>query len=110
MANAVNKLRVNGEEVKAIKIRLSSTEQWQTLKEFYYNGILVWKNANPFIFTNDITKADLKSFGADTIVFEGFGNEFIGSYNLVENAETEKPNLTKGQMVVETTEGDNNNA
>jgi hypothetical protein len=101
MANAVNKLRVNGEEVKAIKIRLSSQEQWQVLKELYYNGILIWKNANPFIFTNDITKADLKSFGTDTIVFEGFGNDFIGSYNLVENVDSEKDNLVYGQMVVE---------
>ena len=41
MANVVNNLRVNGEEVKAIKIRLSSDEQWQNLKEFYYNGILI---------------------------------------------------------------------
>jgi hypothetical protein len=45
--------------------------------------------------------------GTDTIIFEGFSeNEFTGSYNLVENAEVEKPNLIKGQMVVETTDGE----
>ena len=104
MANVVNNLRINGKEVK--KIFFND----KILKEFYCDGVLIWKNANPFIFTNDVKKVDLSTFGEDTIIFEGFGNEFVGSYNLVENAEAEKPNLTKGQMVVETTEGDNNNA
>jgi hypothetical protein len=55
-----------------------------------------------------------QKFGSDTIIFEGFNptnmegqSQIIyGSYNLVENAEIEKPNLIKGQMVVETTDGE----
>lgn len=38
---------------------------------------------------------------------EGQPQIIYGSYNLVEDAEVEKPNLVKGQMVVETTEGEN---
>lgn len=119
MANIVNNLRINGEEVKAIRIRLSSAEQWENLKEFYYNGILIWKNANPFIFlkdglTEDKKKELLAKFGTDTIIFEGFNPtdsnqvsiEFTGSYSIVEDieAELEKDSLILGQMVVETQE------
>ena len=110
MANIVNNLRINGKEVKKIMIKLRGDSSFSPIKEFYCDGVLIWKNANPFIFTNDVKKVDLSAFGEDTIIFEGFGNEFTGSYSIVENAEIEKPNLTKGQMVVETTEGDNNNA
>ena len=59
------------------------------------------------MFTQKLANIDLSTFGTDTIIFEGFSeNEFTGSYNLVENAEVEKPNLIKGQMVVETTDGE----
>lgn len=111
MANIVNNLRVNGSEVKAIKIRLHGQSDWQSLKEFYYNGVLVWKNALPFIFTKDISSLNISSFGEGTMIFEGFGeNQFLGSYSIVKDAEAEKDNIVEGQMVVETTEGDNNNA
>lgn len=110
MANIVNNLRINGQEVKGIKIKLPSMTEFASLKEFYYNGILVWKNANPFLFTSNIHSIDLKQYGENTIIFEGFSPNFIyGSYNIVENAEAEKINLVKGQMVVEvndTTEGE----
>ena len=101
MASVVNNLRVNGKEVK--KIYFND----KILKEFYFNGILIWKNANPFIFVKKLIGVDLSAFGENTIIFEGFSeNEFTGSYNIVENAEAEKQNLIKGQMVVETTDGE----
>lgn len=101
MSNAINNLRVNGQEVKKIYFN------GKLLKEFYYNGILIWKNANSFLFTPNIKTADLSSHGSDTIIFENFSpTNFTGSYNYTENAESEKPNLTKGQMVVETTDGE----
>lgn len=101
MASVVNNLRVDTSEVKKIFFNKF------IMKELYFNGVLVWKNANPFVFTKKLANIDLANFGTDTIIFEGFSeNEFIGSYNLVENAEEEKPNLIQGQMVVETTEGE----
>ena len=101
MASVVNNLRVNTSEVKKIFFNKF------IMKELYFNGILIWKNANPFVFTQKLANIDLSTLGTDTIIFEGFsGNEFTGSYNLVENAEVEKPNLIKGQMVVETTDGE----
>lgn len=101
MASVVNNLRVDTSEVKKIFFNKF------IMKELYFNGVLVWKNANPFVFTKKLANIDLANFGTDTIIFEGFSeNEFTGSYNLVENAEEEKPNLIKGQMVVETTEGE----
>ena len=108
MANIRNNLRVNGKEVKGIKIKLPSMTTFNSLREFYWNGILLWKNANPFLFTTDVSKIDLSQYGEDTIIFENFSdNSIIGSYTIVENAEEEKINLTQGQMVVEnTTEGD----
>lgn len=107
MANVVNNLRVNGKEVKAIRIKRASESQWHKLKEFYCNGILIWKNANPFIFTDNVKSiSDLSTYGENTLIFEGFGAECFGSYNVVENAETEKPNLVVGQMVVEEEENE----
>lgn len=101
MANVVNNLRVNNKEVKKIFFN------GKALKELWLKGVLIWKNANPFIFISDISKIDLSQFGEDTIIFEGFAPQYFdGSYSLVENAEAEKPNLVQGQMVVETTEGD----
>ena len=101
MASVVNNLRVDTSEVKKIFFNKF------IMKELYFNGVLIWKNANPFVFTQKLANIDLSTFGTDTIIFEGFSeNEFTGSYNLVENAEVEKPNLIKGQMVVETTEGE----
>lgn len=101
MASVVNNLRVDTSEVKKIFFNKF------IMKELYFNGVLIWKNANPFVFTQKLANIDLSTFGADTIIFEGFSeNEFTGSYNLVENAEVEKPNLNKGQMVVETTVGE----
>lgn len=101
MASVVNNLRINGKEVK--KIYFND----KILKEFYFNDTLTWKNANPFIFIKKLIGVDLSQYGEDTIIFEGFSeNEFTGSYNVVENAESEKDNLTKGQMVVETTDGE----
>lgn len=101
MASVVNNLRVDTSEVKKIFFNKF------IMKELYFNGVLIWKNANPFVFTQKLANIDLSTFGTDTIIFEGFSeNEFTGSYNLVENAEVEKPNLTKGQMVVETTDGE----
>ena len=114
MAGVVNNLRVDGSEVKKIFFNKVS------MKELYFNGILIWKNANPFVFLTDGLTEELKNqiqqkFGSDTIIFEGFNPTdmegqpqiIYGSYNLVEDAEVEKPNLVKGQMVVETTEGEN---
>ena len=101
MASVVNNLRVDTLEVKKIFFNKF------IMKELYFNGVLIWKNANPFVFTQKLANIDLSIFGTDTIIFEGFSeNEFAGSYNLVENAEIEKPNLIKGQMVVETTDGE----
>lgn len=101
MASVVNNLRVDTSEVKKIFFNKF------IMKELYFNGVLIWKNANPFVFTQKLANIDLKNFSADTIIFEGFSeNEFTGSYNLVENAEAEKPNLIKGQIVVETTDGE----
>lgn len=101
MASVVNNLRVDTSEVKKIFFNKF------IMKELYFNGVLIWKNANPFVFTQKLANIDLSTFGTDTIIFEGFSeNEFTGSYNLVENAEVEKPNLIKGQMVVETTDGE----
>ena len=101
MASVVNNLRVDTLEVKKIFFNKF------IMKELYFNGVLIWKNANPFVFTQKLANIDLSTFGTDTIIFEGFSeNEFTGSYNLVENAEVEKPNLIKGQMVVETTDGE----
>lgn len=101
MASVVNNLRVDTSEVKKIFFNKF------VMKELYFNGVLIWKNANPFVFTKKLANIDLANFGTDTIIFEGFSeNEFTGSYNLVESAEEEKPNLIQGQMVVETTEGE----
>ena len=101
MANIVNNLRVNAQEVK--KIFYDN----KAVKELYFNDILVWKNANPFIFVQNITgDKNFNEFGENTLIFEGFGNSFIGSYTIVESAEEEKKNLVKGQMVVETTDGE----
>lgn len=101
MASVVNNLRVDTSEVKKIFFNKF------IMKELYFNGVLIWKNANPFVFTQKLANIDLSTLGTDTIIFEGFSdNEFTGSYNLVENAEVEKPNLIKGQMVVETTDGE----
>lgn len=101
MANVVNNLRVNNQEVKKIFFN------GKALKELWFKGVLIWKNANPFIFVSDLSKIDLSQFGEDTMIFTGFAPQtFDGSYSLVEDAEAEKPNLVQGQMVVETTEGD----
>lgn len=101
MASVVNNLRVDTSEVKKIFFNKF------IMKELYFNGVLIWKNANPFVFTQKLANIDLSTLGTDTIIFEGFSDsEFTGSYNLVENAEVEKPNLIKGQMVVETTDGE----
>jgi hypothetical protein len=109
MAQKVDNLRVNNTEVKHIYIKLTKDSDWQELKEFFFNNTLIWKNANAFIFVNKLTdevkKDILSQLGEDTIIFEGFGNEFTGSYILVQNAEQDKPDKT-GQMAVETTEGD----
>ena len=103
MASVVNNLRINTDNGEVKKTLFNDI----IIKEIYFNDILVWKNANPFVFTKKLANINLANFGTDTIIFEGFSeNEFTGSYNLVENAETEKPNLIKGQMVVETTDGE----
>jgi hypothetical protein len=104
MANIVNNLKVNKTDVKGIEIKLRAMPQFDSLKEVYYNGILIWKNANPFIFIKNLNSLDLSKYGADTIIFEGFSlEEIYGSYSVVENAEVEKPSLEKGQMIVEVT-------
>lgn len=103
MASVVNNLRVDTSEVKKIFFNKF------IMKELYFNGVLIWKNANPFVFTQKLADVDLKNFGTDTIIFEGFnakdleGNPqiILGSYNLVEDAEAEKTNLVQGQMIVE---------
>lgn len=101
MASAVNNLRINKQEVK------KSFFNGIVLKELYFNDVLVWKNANPFIFVNDFETVDLSKLGSDTLIFVNFGNEFQGSYNMIESLEEENLGV-KGQMVVlETTEGDN---
>lgn len=108
MANIVNNLKVDNMDVKKIGIKLNTMSNFDFLKEVYCNGVLIWKNANPFIFTTHVSTIDFSKYGSDTIIFEGFSvNDFYGSYSVVENAEEEKPNLVLGQMVVETTEGDN---
>lgn len=96
MPNVINNLRVNNQEVKRILFNN------KTLKEFYYNGILVWKNANPFFFTNNIPSTTLAS---DTIIFKGFSNqEFTGSYVIAKEGEVP---TNRGQIVVfDTIEGD----
>ena len=100
MANTINNLRVNNKEVK--KIYFNDV----ILKEFYYNNLLIWKNANPAIFTNSIFSIDLTALSSDTIIFEGFSVEdFESTYVTTENIETDKPTEV-GQIVVETTEGD----
>lgn len=117
MANIVNNLKVNYSDVKNILIRKKGETEWKRLKEFYCNNILIWKNANPFVFldsklTDDKLEELLTKFGTDTIIFEGFNptdsnnisQEFTGSYSIVEDAELEKDNLVYGQMVVETQE------
>lgn len=102
MASAVNNLRINKKEVRKIFFN------GRTLKEFYYNGILVWKNANPFIFAASESDIDFSTLSADTLVFIGFSDvKFDGSYTKVESAEEEKSKLIRGQMVVETTDGEN---
>lgn len=102
MASAVNNLRVNNKEVRKIFFN------GKVLKEFYYNNILVWKNANPFIFAASLSDIDTSTLSADTLIFTGFSKEtFDGSYTKVENAEEEKSKLVRGQMVVETTDGEN---
>lgn len=107
MANIVNNLKVNKTDVKGIEIKLRTMQQFDSLKEVYYNGILVWKNANPFIFVNDFETVDLSKLSSDTLIFVNFGNEFQGNYNMIESLEEENLGV-KGQMVVlETTEGDN---
>ena len=107
MANIVNNLKVNKTDVKGIEIKLHTMQQFDSLKEVYYNGILVWKNANPFIFVKDFETVDLSKLSSDTLIFVNFGNEFQGSYNMIESLEEENLGV-KGQMVVlETTEGDN---
>ena len=107
MANIVNNLKVNKTDVKGIEIKLRTMQQFDSLKEVYYNGILVWKNANPFIFVKDFETVDLSKLSSDTLIFVNFGNEFQGSYNMIESLEEENLGV-KGQMVVlETTEGDN---
>lgn len=107
MANIVNNLRINGQEVKGVKIKLPSMTEFASLKEFYYNGILVWKNANPFLFTSDIHSIDLKQYGENTIIFEGFSPNFIyGSYSISENIVEDSKEMEEGQMIVEiTTDG-----
>lgn len=113
MANIIDNLKVgtpeNNKNIKTILIKLHKDSEWQKLKEFFFNGVLIWKNANPFIFTKDHQTIDLSAYGVDTIIFEGFSEEeFIGSYSIVDNAEAEKINLVEGQMVVENTmDGDN---
>lgn len=107
MANIVDNLKVNKTDVKGIEIKLRTMQQFDSLKEVYYNGILVWKNANPFIFVKDFETVDLSKLSSDTLIFVNFGNEFQGSYNMIESLEEENLGV-KGQMVVlETTEGDN---
>lgn len=102
MAGVVNNLRVNGKEVK--KTYFNN----KIIKEIYLNDVLIWKNANPVIFARNLNNIDLSAYGSDTMIFVGFGNEFVGSYNLVEDAQKEVENggLTQGQMVVETTDGE----
>ena len=101
MANVVDNLRVNNKEVKKIFFN------GKALKELWLEGVLIWKNANPFVFIARLADLNLEQFSEDTIIFEGFAPQYFdGSYSLVENAEAEKPNLVQGQMVVETTEGD----
>jgi hypothetical protein len=41
MANIINNLRINNTEVKSIKIKLHGDDSWSSLKEFYYDGILI---------------------------------------------------------------------
>lgn len=93
MANVVNNLRVNNKEVK--KIFLNN----KILKELYFNNVLIWKNANPFVFVKSLSDIDIAAFGENTIIFENFSpKQFIGSYNIVEST-TELPNEV-GQMIV----------
>lgn len=103
MASAVNNLRVNNKEVRKIFFN------GETLKEFYYNGVLVWKNANPFIFT-PTEMGDTSQLSTDTIVFVGFkkNETFEGSYTKVEDAKAEKDKMALGQMITveETTDGE----
>jgi transcription initiation factor IIE alpha subunit len=41
MANIVNNLRINNTEVKKILIKLREDADFSSLKELYFNGILV---------------------------------------------------------------------
>lgn len=104
MANVVNNFFVNGMEVKNIVIRKSGETEWKKLKELYYDSFLIWKNANPFIFTTlDPTTMDLSNYGEDTLIFYGFSAaDFTGSYTLTENIEDEVGE--RGQMFVENKE------
>jgi hypothetical protein len=76
------------------------------VKKVYCNDELIWQNSNPFIFVKNINDIDVTKLDADTLIFEGFGEEeFEGTYDEM-GSPTDIP-TAKGQMVVETTpEGD----
>lgn len=108
MANVVDNLRVNNKEVKKIFFNGKALKELWAPHQITGALTLIWKNANPFVFITKLSDINLTNYGENTLFFEGFSDKiFDGSYSLVENAEAEKPNLTTGQMVVESAmEGD----
>ena len=101
MANVVNNLRVNNLDVK------KSFFNNKQIKEIYFNDILIWKNANPFVFIKSLEDIDLTAYGEDSMFFVNFADEKIeGSYSISENVAEDSKGMEEGQMIVEiTTDG-----
>lgn len=102
----VNNLFVKTDSPKKVFISNNKTNlKLNTIKKVYYNNNLIWQNSNPFIFVKDSSQLDFSTLDSDTLVFVGFApNTIEGTYDIMEN-EQDKP-TQEGQMVVQTTEGD----
>lgn len=106
----ITKLYIPVDDKNVSPRKVYFSKDWQNLfqnkvKKVYCNDELIWQNSNPFLFVKDIKDLDLTKLDPDTLIFVGFGEqEFEGTYDVMES-ETDIPK-EKGQMVVETTEGD----
>ena len=111
MATA-NKIPVNNKLPKAISWDGRTVKQiWINVP--YYNHPsadkeknLLYKNDEQFIFTANISDLSIASLAANTLIFEGFSPiTFKGNYLTISKDEA-FPISPKGQMVVQTTDGE----
>lgn len=111
MAN-IDKLNVVSKDITAKARRVYFAKATglprNDVRKVYFNNVLIWQSGYPFVFLREdqLEEYLTNNPSEDTMIFVNFTDDmFVGTYNKTKDAEIDKPEEI-GEMVVETTEGD----